>query len=113
MVNGCFFSLFGAKSKHTGPNSSESAKDLVRISVLEEKLELWWKLQFAIYVSNILRTSLNVFVDVCFFSLFDAKRNLVSPTNSESAKNLARKSVLEEKLDLRWNLQFCAQDSKI
>ena len=33
--------------------------------------------------------------------------------NSESAKDLARISVFEEKLDLWWKLQFGAQDSKI
>ena len=42
-----FLLIFGAKRKHTGPTSSESAKDLVRIIVLAEKLDLWWKLQFA------------------------------------------------------------------
>ena len=47
-VNVCFFSLFGEKHKHTSPSSSESAKDLVRISVLEEKLDLWWKSQFPV-----------------------------------------------------------------
>ena len=47
-VNVCFFSVFGKKRKHTRPTNSESAKDLVRISVLEEKLGLWWKLQFAV-----------------------------------------------------------------
>ena len=41
-----FFSLFGAKHSYTSPTSSESAKELVRIVVLEEKLDLWWKLQF-------------------------------------------------------------------
>ena len=46
-VNFYFFLLFGAKHKHTNPTSSKSAKDLVRISVLDEKLDLWWKLQFA------------------------------------------------------------------
>ena len=48
-----------------------------------------------------------------FFSRFGAKRKQNSPTISESAKNLVRKSVLEEKLDLSWNLQFGAQDAKI
>ena len=43
-----FFSIFGTKLKHTGPTNSESAKDLVRISVLEEKLDLCWKFQFAV-----------------------------------------------------------------
>ena len=36
----CFLSNFGTKRKHTGLTNSESAKDLVRISVLEEKLDL-------------------------------------------------------------------------
>ena len=35
------------KRKHTGLTKSEYAKELVRISVLEEKLDLWWKLLFA------------------------------------------------------------------
>ena len=47
-VNVRFFSLFGAKHNHTSPTSSESAKELVRISVLAEKLDLWWKLQIAV-----------------------------------------------------------------
>ena len=37
-VNFCFFSVFGTKRKHTGLTSSESAKELVRIGVLKEKL---------------------------------------------------------------------------
>ena len=68
-----FFSLFGAKRKHTSPTSSEFAKELVRINVFEEKLEMWWKLQFAVYVDKIIRTILNVFVNVCFFSVFGKK----------------------------------------
>ena len=35
------------KRKHTGLTNSEYAKEFVRISVLEEKLDMWWKLQFA------------------------------------------------------------------
>ena len=35
------------KGKHTGLTNSEFAKELVRIGVLEEKLYLCWKLQFA------------------------------------------------------------------
>ena len=42
-----FFWISGMKRKHTGLTNSEYAKELVRISVLEEKLDLWWKLQFA------------------------------------------------------------------
>ena len=42
-----FFSTFGTKRKHTGLTDSEYAKDMVRLSVLEEKLDLWWKLQSA------------------------------------------------------------------
>ena len=42
-----YFSIFGTKRKQTGLTNYESAEDLVRISVLEEKLELRWKLQFA------------------------------------------------------------------
>ena len=44
----CFLSLFGAKKRHTSPTSSESAKYLVIISVLGEKLGLCWELQFAL-----------------------------------------------------------------
>ena len=43
-----FFSLFGTIRKHTSPTNFESAKDLVRISVLEEKLDLGWKSQFPV-----------------------------------------------------------------
>ena len=44
------FSLFfGPKHNYTIPTTSESAKDFVRVSVLEEKLDLWGKLQFAVY----------------------------------------------------------------
>ena len=43
-----FFSVFGTKRKHTRPTSSESAKNLIRIGVLEEKLDLWWKSQFPV-----------------------------------------------------------------
>ena len=42
-----FLSIFGTKRKHTVLTNSEYAKELVRISVLEEKLSLWWKLQSA------------------------------------------------------------------
>ena len=111
LVNFCFSSLFGAKRNYTSPTSSDSANDLVRISVLEEKLVLWWNLQFGAQDAKI--ESLNILVNVCFASLFGAKRNYTSPTGSESAKDLARKSVLEEKLDFCWNLQFGAQDAKI
>ena len=37
-VNFWLFSVFGTKRKHTGLTSSEYAKELVRIGVLEEKL---------------------------------------------------------------------------
>ena len=40
-----FLSIFGTKRKHVGLTNTEYAKDLVRISVLVEKLDLWWKLQ--------------------------------------------------------------------
>ena len=109
----CFFSLFDPKRNYTSPISSESAKDLVGISVLEEKLELWWKLQFAKYVAKVFSTSLNVFVNVCFFSIFGTKRQLTSPSSCDSAKELVKISVLEEKLDLWWKLQFGSQDAKI
>ena len=42
-----FFWIFGMKSKHTILTNSEYAKELARIGVLEEKLDLWWKLEFA------------------------------------------------------------------
>ena len=42
-----FFSVFGTKRKHTGLTNSEYAEELVRTKVLVEKLDLWWKLQFA------------------------------------------------------------------
>ena len=48
-----FFSLLGAKPKNTSPTSSESAKELVKISVLEEKLDFWVKLQFGAQDSKI------------------------------------------------------------
>ena len=66
-VNVRFFSIFGTKRKHTSPTSFESAKDLARISVLEEKLDLWWKLQFPVHDA---KTLSYVFVNVCFFSLW-------------------------------------------
>ena len=100
----CFFLIFGTKRKHTGLTNSESAKDLIRISVLEEKIDLWWKLQFAAQDAKIYR--LSVFVIFCFFSIFGTKRKHTSPTSSESAKDVVRISVLEEKLDLWWKLQF-------
>ena len=40
-VKFCFLSVFGAKRKHTRLINSENSKELVRISVLEEKLDLW------------------------------------------------------------------------
>ena len=103
-VTFCFFSIFGTKRKHTGLTNSESAKDLVRISVLEEKLDLWWKLQFAAQDAKIYR--LIVFVIFLLFFIFGTKRKHTSPTSSESAKELVRISVLAEKLDLCWKLQF-------
>ena len=77
---------------------------MVRISVLEEKLDLWWKLQFPVQDAKTL--SLNAFVNVCFFSVFGPKCKHTSPKNSESARDLVRISVLEEKLSLWWKLQF-------
>ena len=43
----CYFSIYGTKRKQMDVINSEFGKELVRISVLEEKLDLWWKLQFA------------------------------------------------------------------
>ena len=42
-----FLSVFGTKRRNSGLTNSEYANYLVRISVLEEKLDLGWKLQFA------------------------------------------------------------------
>ena len=84
---------------------------MVRIRVLEEKLDLWWNLQFGAQDAKI--KSLNILVDVCFFSLFGAKRNYTSPTNSESAKDSVRISLFDEKLVFWEKLQFGAQDAKI
>ena len=42
-----FLSVFGTKRKHSGLANSEYAKELVRISVLDEKMDLWSKLQFS------------------------------------------------------------------
>ena len=61
----CFFSIFCIKRKHTGLTNSESAKELVRISVLEEKLDLWWKLQFSAQDAKTYR--LSVFVIFLLF----------------------------------------------
>ena len=69
-------------------------------------------MQFGAQDAKIFRTSLNVFVNVCFFSLFGAKHKHTSPTSSEYAKDLVRISVLEERLNLCWKLQFGAQDAK-
>ena len=82
-VNVRFFSIFGTKRKHTSPTSSESVKDFVRTSGLEEKLDLWWKLQFPVQDAKTL--SLNAFVNVCFFSVFGPKCKHTSPNSSESA----------------------------
>ena len=106
-----FLSIFGTKRKHTALTNSEYAKELARISVLEEKLDFWWKLQFAKQDDKIER--LSVFLNFCFFSIFGTKRKLTFLTNCEYAKDLVRISVLVEKLDLCWKLQFVAQDAKI
>ena len=99
------FSRFcGTKRKHTGLTNSEYAKDLVRISVLEEEIDLWWKFHFAVQAAK--TQSLNIFVNVCFLSVLDTKRKHTSPSNSEYAEELVRITVLEEKLDLCWKLQF-------
>ena len=41
------FARFSAKRNHNGLTNSEYAEELVRISVLVEKLDLWSNLQFA------------------------------------------------------------------
>ena len=79
---------------------------------MEEKLNLYCKLHFAVQDAKIFRTSLNVFVNFCFFSGFGTKRKHNSLTNSEFAKELFRIEVLEEKLDLWWKLVFAALDAK-
>ena len=56
-----FFWIFGIKRKHTGLTNSEYAKELARISVLEEKLDLWWKLQFAAQDAKIFKVSVPCF----------------------------------------------------
>ena len=68
-VNVRFFSIFGTKRKHTSPTSFESAKDLARISVLEEKLDLWWKLQFPVHDAK----TLSMFSLMFAFSRFLAQ----------------------------------------
>ena len=105
-VNVCFFSLFGAKHNYNSPTSSESAKDLVRKSVLDEKLECggncnspYMSLRFSVQVSMFS-------LMFAFFSLFGKKHKNISPTSFESAKDMVRISVLEEKLGLWWKLQF-------
>ena len=55
------------KGKHTGLTNSEFAKELVRIGVLEEKLYLWWKLQFAAQDAKIKGSVFSVF----FLLFFD------------------------------------------
>ena len=102
--------MFATKRKHTGLTNSEYAKDLVRIIVLEEELGLWWKFHFAVQAAK--TQSLNIFVNVCFFSVFDKKRKHTSPSNSEYAEEMVRISVLEEELDLWWKLQFAELDAK-
>ena len=99
-----FSQFFGTKRKHTGLTNSEYAEELVRISVLEEKLLLWWKFHFAVQAAK--SQSLNIFVNVCFYSVFDTKRKHTSPSNSEYAGELVRITLLEEKFDLWWKLQF-------
>ena len=100
------FSRFLAQNANILIQPAESAKCLVRVSVLEGKLDLCWKLQFAVKDAKIFRTSLDVFVIVRFFSIFGTKHKQNSSTSSESAKDLLRMSVFEEKLGLWWKLQF-------
>ena len=70
-------------------------------------------MQFGAQDAKFFRTSLNVFVNVCFFAVFGKKRKHTSPTSSESAIHWVRITVLEEKLDLCWKSQFPVQDAKI
>ena len=84
----------------------------MRISVLEEILNLCRKVQFAAQDAKIL--SLSDFVSFFFFlSIFGTKRKHTVLTNSEYAKELVRISVLEEKLSLWRKLQSAAQEAKI
>ena len=89
----CFFSNFGTKSKHTGLNNSEYAKELVRISVLEKKLDLWWKLQFAHKTLKLKGSVFSIFS--CFISIFGTKRKHTGLNNSDCAKEFVRIIVLE------------------
>ena len=66
-------------------------------------LDLWWNLQFG--AQDAKSQSLIILVNICFFSLFGAKRKHISPTSFESAKNFVRISALEEQLDLWGKLQ--------
>ena len=110
-LSSAFFWISGIKRQHTGLTNSESAKELVRISVLEEKLYLLWKLQFAAQDAKTYR--LSVFNIFYFFSIFGTKRKHTGLTNSLYAKEFVTISVLEEKLYLWWKLQFAAQNVKI
>ena len=85
---------------------------LVKNVILPEKLN--FSIRKKVFFKSLLIFSIfSVFVIVCFLSLFGAKNKHTSPTSSESAKDLVRKSDLEEKLDLCWKSQFPVQDAKI
>ena len=62
-----FLSVFATKRKHNGLTISEYAKKSVRVSVLEEKLDLWSKLQFDAQDAKNLKAQFRVFVNFCFF----------------------------------------------
>ena len=55
-VNVGFLSFSGTKRKQISPTKFESAKEFARISVLEEKLDLWWKFHFAVQAAKNLKS---------------------------------------------------------
>ena len=52
-VNVGFLSFSGTKRKQISPTKFEYAKEFARISVFEEKLDLWWKFHFAVQAAKI------------------------------------------------------------
>ena len=80
-----FLSVFATKRKHNGLTISEYAKKSVRVSVLEEKLDLWSKLQFDAQDAKNLKAQFRVFVNFCFFSVFATTRKHNGLTISEYA----------------------------
>ena len=60
-------------------------KKSVRVSVLEEELDLWSQLQFAAQDAKNLKAQFRVFVNFCFLSVFATKRKQTVLTNCEYA----------------------------